>query len=127
MSNDLPTRDIGGLVGEWLRAQYSGLFRELENTVNVAQSFTRLVGADPERISLTFVNSGPGVVQLSTRADITAGFGIRLRANGGLFHVDLSTDYILPMLGWFATPSGVVTDVYVLQVKRDIGISGEEA
>lgn len=125
MSADFPNRDIGGIVGEWLRAQYSGLFRELESVVANVATFSEIVQADPERISLTIVNVGPGICFLSTRADIGVGNGIRIRANGGLFHVDLSLDWTLPSKQWFATATGSTTSVYVLEVKRDIGVEEE--
>jgi hypothetical protein len=116
-------RDIGGIVGEILRAEYFGLFRP-ENvvrtlTLNVP---TLVVPRNAERISLAIVCTGVQSVRIAPSNELVKTSGIILISGGGSLTTNIREDGMLPTEEWWAMALNDDSSCYALGIVRDIQI-----
>lgn len=102
--------------------KYGGLLTAEESVITVATTVTAIVGADPERVSLTLINLSSNTLSVSPQTSVSLTRGIILEANGGALVLDSELDGILPALNWFGIANLAAATVYRLSQSR-IGVS----
>lgn len=121
---------LQGAAAEFLRTRFGGELTEDELTVTVGTSAIALVGGNPDRLLLLFVNLSTNIVYIGLDETVTATSGIRLDSNGGSASIAVQDDGMLPTRQWFAIADGAGSEVYAVRMSRFISeqqIISEEA
>jgi len=115
-----------GAAYDLLESTFKGPLDYRETVVSAGVSALPLVGANPDRVSLTICNLGAADIFLTTYSSPTSSRGIRLSGGGGALSMNCPDDGILPALAWNVISSGAANAVYILECFRyiDAGVFG---
>lgn len=108
-----------GATSDWLAKKFGGLMRDTQTVVSVGLTTVSVLGFDPERVSVIFVNLGASEVFLSPGQGASTTRGIRLAANGGLVAFNVDEDGTIPCSDWTAISTGAGNNLYVCLVARE--------
>lgn len=113
----LPT---SGAARLYLQKKFGGFFREQESTPSSAVAAASIVNAHPDRLGLLVVNLGVNVVTLGLTGAVTSSAGFDIAPNGGGVSFDVDEDFTLVTRQLFATSPGGASQMYVLELIREI-------
>jgi hypothetical protein len=100
-----------------IRAQYGVRTQQRINPVTdtVATSATRIVGANPNRVSLTIANIGPSTIYISPKNDVSSTKGLILPGGGTTISYRWDIDFEALADELWAVSDGVAGTVFVLE------------
>ena len=79
-------------------------------------TLTRLTTNNPNRLSLTFINSGASNIFLSFHTGVAVGVGIRLGANGSSVALTWDRDMSLVTREFYGIASGAASAMEIIEV-----------
>lgn len=109
-----------GAARRYTEQVLGGPIVELESNPTQGVAAASLLLGNADRVGLLFVNLGANDVFIAVSAAVATTFGIRLTANGGNASFIVTEDFTLPTRQWFGIASGGSSDVYILEVVRQI-------
>lgn len=87
-------------------------------TSTVGVSSGQLIGGDPNRITIIFINKSPNSIYIDFAPITTLGDGILLTPNGGFFNTRAWEDFILTKQPWHARASGAGSKLAIVNVTQ---------
>ena len=114
-----------GAALEVSRRKFGGLVAPVESNPTVGVAAAQLLGANPERVSVLFLNLSANSVYLSPKPNAATTNGIYLAANGGVFSTNADDDGVFPATAFYAIAGGAGSQMYILQMIRTDRSGGE--
>jgi len=84
--------------------------------VAVGTVSTKVIGANPNRVALVFVNNGINNVYLFTDNTVSATKGFLLAGGGGSVTLNWRDDLVLNAQEWWGIAIGAADNVFVMEV-----------
>lgn len=100
--------------------RFGGRVIERESRPLVGTTATAIVSNNPDRLALIVINESANDFAFGLTPQVTATTGIRLGANGGMVSMDVIEDLTLPAREWYGVASAAGSQIYVLEVIRDV-------
>lgn len=107
-----------GLVAEWFQKTYGGLASFQESLPAVGLTRVQVLGNNPERASIVFVNPSADFITITPSTLIASGSGIRIAPNGGFISMTLENDVPLPAMAWYCVGDAAALSVYIIETLR---------
>lgn len=107
-----------GAAMQYAVLQFGGPVEEADTTVLVTTSATKLVGNNPDRVMLMFVNLAGAPVFVLPGNNPSATNGISISQNGGSMVTIVRDDGTLPTREWYGVSTSGSASVYVLELRR---------
>jgi len=107
-----------GAAAEFIEGKYGGPVAETEEVVSVGITATQIMRGDPERVFALLVNMSVNSIFVAFDEAVGAGRGIVLASNGGTYQVDVEEDFTIPIRSMWALSTGVLSNLYVITVRR---------
>lgn len=108
----------GGSVAERLAAEFGGLVGSGESPVVTAVLPGPAIGADPDRVSITFANAGANAVLLALNQNTLPASGILLPVNGTPVTFTLRQHGSLVTDAWFVSSLVGASALHIVFAKR---------
>lgn len=105
-----------GPASRYAQRELGGLFMPRNEVVSVGASVVVATSADPNCISLLFMNTGTTNITISNDPTIVAGTGILLLGNGSSFSVNYKEDGDAPSFPYWALSDAVGGSLFVARV-----------
>lgn len=113
----LPAPSVGA-AQSYIEGVYGGPTEEQDSGASVGTTATKLLGNDPERLAVTFINLGSEPVYLMYDDAVSTTRGIVLTTNGGGVSLNVRDDQTLPTREWWALTSTGSSDMVVISTRR---------
>lgn len=107
-----------GATLQYAEIEFGGPVTETDKTVSVDTAATRIVGSNPDRVMLLFVNLGSTPVNIAPANDPSTSKGITLSQNGGSIVTIVRDDGTLPSREWYGIATSAASNVYVVELAR---------
>lgn len=102
----------------YVEGVFGGPTEELDGEVSAGTTAVKVVGNDPEALSLTIINLGSAVAYLMFDDQVSATRGIELADGGGFLNVNVRDDQGLPTREWWAIAASGTTDLFYIRTRR---------
>ena len=99
--------------------QFGGALNEDERNPVVGVAVAELLGGDPERVLVFFLNLSANSLHVGLRATVSATNGILLAANGGSVSFNVIEDGTIPTRQFFVVAAAAASQMYVLSLRRE--------
>ena len=109
---------LTGLVAEFLKREYNGVFAETIAVDSVGIIPAPLFGNDPERGLILLVNLSVNTIYIGYDPQVSSSRGITLGANGGSYSVNIRDDFHLPSMAHYAIATGVGSNIFRVTTRR---------
>lgn len=108
-----------GAAQSFVEGEFGGPVTESNKAVSLlAATATRLLLANPERLSLTIINLGAHDAYIDFDPDVSDTHGIAIGASGGYMSANVRDDQMLQTREWYAYAPAGATDLYVITTER---------
>ena len=106
---------------EYIKRKYGLLKRpkDVERTVNVSTTPTKVLDVDGDRLFVIIVNLGPYHAYLAPTGAVSTTLGIKISAQGGNMTLDVDEDGDLVVREWYAVAETGTTTLYVLEIRGE--------
>lgn len=109
---------LQGAAPAYIAKEYGGSFEEIEQTISVLTTVTKLVGNNPERLALILINVGANDVYVKPSNNPGVEQGLLLAAFGGSVSLNVRSDLTLPTREWYGIADTTASTVYAIEVNR---------
>lgn len=109
-----------GAARAFTEAQLGGPIVETDSNPTAQTAATILIQSNGDRVGLVVINLGINDVYLALNSGVSNTNGIKLNKQGGNVAMNVRDDFTLPSRAWYAIGDGGTSQVYVLELLRDI-------
>ena len=109
-----------GAARAFTEAQLGGPIVETDSNPTAQTAATILIQSNGDRVGLVVINLGVNDVYLALNSGVSNTNGIKLNKQGGNVAMNVRDDFTLPSRAWYAIGDGGTSQVYVLELLRDI-------
>lgn len=99
--------------------QYGGALNEDERNPVVGTAVEELLGGDPERVLVFFLNLSANTIHVGLRNIVSSTNGIILAASGGSVSFNAIEDGTLPTRQFFVIAGAAASQMYILSLRRE--------
>lgn len=114
-----------GAALNYLRKKFGGNFREQESTPVIGVAAAQVVGNNPDRLALLIMDLGASTLFAGLLPTVNANAGIQIAPNGGSMSLIVDEDFTFTTRQFFAVSPGGNTQLYVLELIREIATDQE--
>ena len=107
-----------GAAAEFNNRKFGGILAALNEVANVDTDQSQVLGNDPERVSVLFVNLSLNTIYIGFNEGVGSANGIILTPLGGNVAYDVENDFLIPTLQVNAIATGANSSLFVLSQRR---------
>lgn len=104
-----------GAASRLAQKTLGGIFQPLTSVVAVGVGAGKVIGANPNRITLVIVNAGTTTITLSPNPAVVSLQGIILVSQGSSMSLDYQKDADIPSVEWYGISSAIGGSVFVFE------------
>lgn len=107
-----------GAAAEFVAKKYGGPVEDLAAVESIGIVQTEVLRNNPERVFVLFVNLSVNTMYVGYDEAVGSTRGILLAPNGGSYQADVEEDFTIPVHAHHVVSTGVLSNLYVLTVRR---------
>jgi hypothetical protein len=109
---------LSGAAAEFIEREFGGAYEEETGLVAISNNPTKILGSDPDRVALTFINDQTATIYITPDNGPSGNRGIQLDANGGSVSMNVRDDLTLPAREWWGYTGTPTQNIFFIAVRR---------